>query len=350
MLLTVALGVVLGLLQPFFLEIIIDQGLQKKDLNLIAMYSLLTVVVTLAAAGATLLYGYQSVIIGQKIMCKLRMQLFTHLQGMSLRFFTSTRTGDIQTRLISDVGGIQNVVSNSLVDALSNVAIVISAIAAMLYMDWRLTLLAIGLIPFFGFLGKWIGDFARDVRTGTQEQTSELNSMMQENLSVSGALLGKTIGRADVLAAKFDKENEALARWQVKSSVLQYVFFGMIRMITQIVPALIYWFAGWLLFRGDASITVGKLVAFSGLQMRMFFPLTGIMGLQVELISSLALFDRIFEYIDMPHDIQDSENAKPLPRASVRGDVIFEDVGFKYDQESEEWTLRHINFEAKNGN
>lgn len=349
MLVTVAAGVLLGIASPFFLQIIIDKGLQPKDLHIIALYSCLTIVVTLAAAGATLLYGYQSVLIGQKIMCKLRMTLFTHLQGMSLRFFTSTRTGDIQTRLISDVGGVQNVVSNSLVDALSNIAIVISAIVAMFVMDWRLTLLAIGLIPFFGFLGKWIGDFARDVRKGTQEQTSELNSMMQENLSVSGALLGKTIGRADVLAAKFDRENNELAKWQIKSSVLQYVFFGMIRMITQIVPALIYWFAGWLLFKGDTSITVGKLVAFSGMQMRMFFPLTGIMGLQVELISSLALFDRIFEYIDMPHDIQDTPGAKILPRATIRGEVSFEDVGFKYDQESEEWTLRHINIEAKKG-
>ncbi|MCW5943667.1 MAG: ABC transporter ATP-binding protein [Fimbriimonadaceae bacterium] len=349
MLATVMVGVLLGLAPPFFLQVIIDQGLQKKDIGVIASYSILTIVITLAAAGVTLLYGYQSVVIGQKIMCEIRHRLFTHLQGMSLRFFTSTRTGDIQTRLISDVGGIQNVVSNTLVDAISNVAIVVSAIAAMFWMDWRLTLLAIALVPVFAVFGRWVGDFARDVRQGTQEQTAEINSMMQENLSVSGALLGKTIGRADVLANKFDLENQKLAHWQIKASVLQYVFFAMIRVITQIIPALIYWLAGFLLFRGDTSITVGMLVAFSALQTRMFFPLTGIMATQVELLSSLALFARIFEYLDMPHDIQDSPGARALPVGSVRGEVTFEGVGFKYDQASEDWTLQEVSLSARTG-
>jgi len=350
MLLSVAVGVALGLLPAFFLKIIIDEGLQKNNLQIIAQYSGLTILVTLLAAGATLLYGYQSVVIGQKIMCDLRYKLFTHLQGMSLRFFTNERTGDIQTRLISDIGGVQNVVSNTIVDALSNIAIVISAFVAMLYLDWRLTMLAVGLVPFFAFGGKFIGNFAKDVRKGTQEKTSDLNSMMQENLSVSGALLSKTIGRSEVLAQKFDVENHALAGWQIKASVLQYVFFGMIRIITQIIPALIYWFAGWLLFRGDTNITVGMLVGFTVLQTRMFFPLTGLMSLQVEIISSLALFERIYEYLDMPHDVQDSPGARPLAKDSVSGRVTFKDVGFRYDQsEGGELTLSGISFQAEPG-
>lgn len=346
---TVMVGVVLGLLPPYFLKIIIDEGLVKKDLGVISLYSGLTILVTLAAAGVTLLYGYQSVVIGQKIMRNLRNRLFTHLQGMSLRFFTGTRTGDIQTRLISDIGGIQNVVSNTIVDAISNVAIVVSALIAMIAMDWRLTLLAVSLIPLFAFIGKWVGDFSRDVRKGTQEQTSEINSLMQENLSVSGALLGKTIGRADALAAKFDVENAKLSQWQIKSSLLQYVFFGMIRVITQIIPALIYWLAGWLLSRGDQNISVGMLVAFSAMQTRMFFPLTGIMGLQVEILSSFALFDRIYEYLDMPHDIKNSTAPKSLPGGTVQGSVQFENVGFKYDQSLDEWTLNNISFSANPG-
>jgi ATP-binding cassette, subfamily B, bacterial len=346
---TVLIGVLLGLLPPLFLKKIIDDGLDKKDFSVISTYSVLTIVVTLLAAGATLLYGYQSVVIGQKIMRNMRNTLFTHLQGMSLRFFTNSRTGDIQTRLISDIGGVQNVLSNTFVDAVSNVAIVISALVAMFLMDWRLTLLAISLIPVFAFIGRWVGDFSRDVRKGTQEQTSELNSMMQENLSVSGALLGKTIGKSDVLAAKFDVENQKLAEWQIKASVLQYVFFGMIRIITQIIPALIYWLAGWLLSRGDNNISVGLLVAFSAMQTRMFFPLTGIMGLQVELMGSFALFDRIFEYLDMPHDIQEKQDAVSLPRSTVIGEVEFSGVGFKYDTESEDWTLKGIEFKASAG-
>ena len=241
MLFTVAVGTLLGLVSPFFVKIIIDEGLQKKNLGIITTYSILTILITLLAAGVTMLYGYQSVIIGQKIMRRLRNDLFTHLQGMSLRFFTSARTGDIQTRLISDVGGVQNVVSNTFVDALSNIAIVVSSLITMFWLDWRLTLLAISLIPVIGFFGKLVGEMSRDIRKGVQEKTSDLNSMMQENLSVSGALLGKTIGRADVLAEKFDVENQALAGWQVKASVLQYAFFGMFRIITQIIPALIFW-------------------------------------------------------------------------------------------------------------
>ncbi len=349
MLFTVAVGTLLGLVSPFFVKIIIDEGLQKKDLGVITTYSVLTIVITLLAAGVTMLYGYQSVIIGQKIMRQLRNDLFTHLQGMSLRFFTSARTGDIQTRLISDVGGVQNVVSNTFVDALSNIAIVVSSLITMFWLDWRLTLLAISLIPVIGFFGKMVGEMSRDIRKGVQEKTSDLNSMMQENLSVSGALLGKTIGRADVLAEKFDVENQALAGWQVKASVLQYAFFGMFRIITQIIPALIFWLAGWLLTRGDQNISVGMLVAFSGLQTRMFFPLTGLMSLQAELIGSFALFDRIFEYLDMKHDIQEKQGATVLPKASIAGRVSFEGVGFKYDQESPDWTLENINFEADAG-
>lgn len=349
MLCTVMIGVVLGLLPPFFTKVIVDDGLLKNDYRTTMIFCILTIVVTILAAMVTLLYGYQSVVIGQKIMRELRNNLFQHLQGMSLRFFTATRTGDIQTRLISDIGGVQNVVSNTLVDAISNLAIVFTSVIAMFYIDWRLTLLAVSLIPLFAGFGKWVGRFSRDVRKGTQEQTSEINSMMQENLSVSGALLGKTIGRADVIASRFDIENGKLADWQIKSSLLQYVFFAMIRVITQVIPALIFWFAGYLIFRGDRSITVGTISAFSALQARMFFPLTAIMSLQVEIIGSLALFERIYEYLDSPHDIQNSNNAIRLSRDQVQGRVDFDQVGFKYDRESEDWTLQDISFTAEAG-
>jgi ATP-binding cassette subfamily B protein len=346
---TVVIAVILGLIPPFLLQIIIDKGLQKNDFKIVTEYSLGTIIITLLAAGATLLYGYQSVVIGQKIMCEMRHNLFTHLQGMSLRFFTQTKTGDIQTRLISDIGGVQNVVSNTFVDALSNIAIVISALVSMFWIDWRLTLLAVILIPFFTVVGQKVGDFAKDIRKGVQEQTSEINSLMQENLSVSGALLAKTIGRADQIAQKFDVENDSLAKWQIKASVLQYMFFGLFRMITQVIPALIYWFAGYLLHGGDTHLTVGTLVAFTMLQTRMFFPLTGLFATQVEIMGSFALFERIFEYADAKHDIQEKPNALPIKKESMQGGVKFEKVGFKYDQSSDDWTLKDVSFEAKPG-
>ncbi len=346
----VLLAVVAGVLPPFFLKRLIDDGITKADFGVITLYSLWTLLAVLAGAGLTLLYGYQSVVVGQRIMSDLRDRLFTHLQTMSLRFFTNARTGDIQTRLISDVGGVQNVVSNTIVDQVSNVAIVVSTLVSMIVLDWRLTILSVAMVPVFALIGKRVGDFARDVRKGTQEQTSELNSMMQETLSVSGILLTKTVGTAGVLNDRFAKENRLLAGWQIKSAVVQYLFFGMIRLITQFAPVLVYWLAGWLLIqRGDRGVTVGLLVAFTGLQNRLFFPLTGLFGAQVEIVSSFALFERIFQYTDMPRDIEDAPGAVALEPGAVRGAVAFEDVSFRYEDEAAEPTLSHVGFRAEPG-
>lgn len=345
----VIVGVGLGLMPPLWLRVIIDDGLTKGNFAVIAEYSILTIVVTIAAALITILYGYLSVIVGQKIMCDLRRQLFVHLQAMPLKFFTATRTGDIQTRLISDVQGVQTVLSSTLVDVVSNFAIVVSCLIAMLILDWRLTLLSVAMVPFFGIIGKHVGEFARSVRKGVQEQTSDLNSTMQETLSVSGILLTKTTGRMDVVTEKFEEENKALAHWQVKGQILQYLFFGVIRLITSLAPALVYWFAGWLLFRGDASITAGMIVAFTSLQIRLFFPITGLLGTQVEIMSSFALFDRLFQYLDLPKEIEDRPTAKPLPAEEVRGSVEMRHVYFRYDEETEDWTLRDISFQAEPG-
>ena len=349
MLITVLGGVLLGLFPPIFLRNVIDEGLQKHDLGLTTLYSALTICSTVLASTITLLYGYQSVKIGQKIMCDLRYRMFTHLSQMSLRFFTSTRTGEIQTRLISDMEGVQNVICNTLVDALSNIAIVISCFAMMMVFDWRLALLSVGFVPIVGYLGTRVGEFARKVRKGLQEQTAEVNSMTQENLSVSGAMLSKTIGRFDVIARAFDVENKKLADWQIKSSVQQYVFFGIFRTITQILPACVYWFAAWLIIKGDSHLTVGVLVAFTMIQARMFFPLTGLMSLQFEIIKSFALFERIFEYLVLPIDVRDAPDAVSLPIEQTKGQVTFKRAGFKYDSESEHWALNEISFEASPG-
>ena len=346
----VVIGVCLGVVPPFLIQVIIDNGIQKRDLGVISVYSILTVIFVLLGAAVTLLYGYWSVVMGQKIMCELRDRLFKHLQSMSLRFFTSTRTGEIQTRLISDVAGVQTVVSNTLTDQLSNIGIVLSTLAAMIFMDWRLTLLSVAMVPFFMLIGRWVGDYARKVQTGTQEQTAELNAMMQETLSVSGVLLSKTAGDARLVTKRFGEENQKLADWQVKSSVIMYLFFAMIRLITQLAPALVFWLAGYLLIRmGDPSITVGKLVAFTGLQVRLFFPLTGLLSAQVEIMRSFALFERIFEYLDMPRDIDDSPGAVDVRPDDTRGEISFENVGFKYEPEAESDTLSAISFVAQPG-
>ncbi|MCH8980069.1 MAG: ABC transporter ATP-binding protein, partial [Armatimonadetes bacterium] len=169
-----------------------------------------------------------------------------------------------------------------------------------------------------------------------------------ETLSVSGILLTKTTGRLDVLTERFDVENEKLAGWQIKSTVVQYMFFGLIRLITQLAPALVYWFAGWLMIsQGDPSLTIGKLVAFTVLQTRMFFPVTSLLNAQVEIMASFALFQRIFEYIDMPRDIVEKEDAVPLGR--IEGRVEFRDVSFSYEEDTGRETLANISFKAEPG-
>jgi len=188
------------------------------------------------------------------------------------------------------------------------------------------------------------------VRAGTQEQTSELNSMMQETLSVSGVLLSKTAGNQDVLIKRFTGENKKLADWQIKLYTIQYIFFGLIRLITQAAPALLYVVGGYFMIKqGDKSMTLGKVFALNGLQIRMFFPMTGMVAAQVQIMSSFALFQRIFEYLDMPRDIQEKPDAVKVEPRSVYGEVAFENVYFKYEDEQEHWTLNNINFKAEPG-
>ena len=348
-LIAVFFGVLLGLLPAFFIQVLVDEGLQKRQMNVLATYSLLTLVAVLAGAAVTLLYGYWSVVIGQKIMCEMRASLFHHLQRMSLRFFTATRTGDIQSRLLSDVAGVETVVSSTITDQLSNVAIVLSCLGAMFWLDWRLTLLSVGLIPIFAVIGRRVGDYAQKVSSGLQEQTAELTSTLQESLSVSGILLTKTTGRAEIIQDRFEIENQKLAGWKIKSAVVMYMFFGMIRLITQLAPTLVFWLAGYLMIRqGDASITIGMLVAFTGLQTRMFFPLTGVMGAQVEIMRSFALFQRIFDYLDMPIDIDEKPDAVALSPKTTAGRVEFRDVSFSYEAESGT-TLEGMSFVAEPG-
>lgn len=343
-------GVTLGIVPPYLLRTLFDQGIAAHDMTIVTQMSILTIVITLLAAFLTLLYGYYSVLVGQEIMCELRHRLFVHLQGMPLAFFTGTKTGEIQTRMISDVGGVQSVVSNTFTDALSNFGILLTTLVAMMLMDWRLTIVSVALIPVIGFLGGKVGQAARKIRTGVQEQTSEVNSMIQETLSVSGVLLTKTTGRLDKVTEKFDLENRKLADWQIKAQVLMYSMFGLFRMIMSLSPAIVYWVAGWLLMvNGDKSMTIGTLIAFTGLQTRMFFPLTGLANSQVEVVSSYALFTRIFEYEDLEQGIKDKPNCVHLNLANVAGRIEFDKATFRYSPELDKPTLEDISFVAEPG-
>jgi len=340
----------IGLLAPFFLQSLINQGLLKGNLGVVTHYTLLTLLVTLVATLLSLGYGYLSLLVGQHLMRDLRNRLNDHLQGMSLRFWTQTRTGEVQSRLVSDVGGVQNVLSDTAANVLSNVATVLSTLVAMIYMDWRLTLLSVGILPFFAFVAAKIGDFARGLRQQNQKQLADLNATMGETLSVSGVLLSKTNGRRALTAQKFARENDALTQTGLKLAMLMRGFFNLIGLSFSLTPALVYWLAGWLSTRGGSSaLSIGTIVAFSALQARLFFPLTSLLNVQVEVNSALALFDRIFEYLDMKQEITDAPDAVALEPSQVRGEVRFSHVGFSYDEDQERPTLDDVSLEARPG-
>ena len=340
----------LGLLPPFFLRTLVNQGLAGRDLGLVTRFTVYTLLATIGGTAGSLAYSYLSSVVGQRIMRDLRNDLFDHLQGMSLRFFTQTRTGEIQSRLANDVGGIQGVVSDTAATVLSNVTTVISTLIAMIYMDWRLTLLSVGVLPVFALLGSRVGSSARNLRGTVQTQLATLNATMQETLSVSGVLLTKTTGRRAMALNEFSKENDAMMRSQIRLAMIMRTFFNLIFLTFSITPALVYWLAGWLIVaRGDTSLDLGTIVAFTTLQARLFFPLTSLLNVQVEVTSALALFDRIFEYLDMPQEITDAPDAVALEPARVEGRVEFENVGFRYEPTQERRTLDDITFSAEPG-
>jgi ATP-binding cassette subfamily B protein len=250
---------------------------------------------------------------------------------MPLRFFTETRTGEIQSRLANDVGGIQSVVTDTAASVTANIAIALSTIVTMFIIDWRLTVLSLGLLPFFMYLTFRVGKVNREVRGETQKSLAEMSAVTEETLSVSGMLLSKTFGQQQAAIGRFSRLNKQLAALQVRQAMVGRWFFMIIGTIFSITPAFVYWLAGYLAIQGDPSApTIGDIVAFTTLQSRLFFPLGQLLNVQVEIQGALALFDRIFEYLEMDPEIVDAPDAVALDPASVRGSVRFRDVSFRY--------------------
>jgi ATP-binding cassette subfamily B protein len=261
----------------------------------------------------------------------LRSALYSHLQRMPLRFFTETKTGEIQSRLANDVGGIQGVVTDTAASITSNVATAVSTMIAMLLIDWRLTALSLGLLPFFIFVTFKVGQVRRTVSSETQKTLAEISAVTEETLSVSGMLLSKTFGQQAASVSRYREVNARLAGLQIRQAMVGRWFFMVIGTIFSITPAFVYWLAGTLGAAGDPNApTAGTIVAFTTLQSRLFFPLGQLLNVQVEIQGSLALFDRIFEYLEMDPEIVDAPDAVALRPRDVRGRVRFRKVSFRY--------------------
>lgn len=344
---------VLGLANPYLLKLIIDHAILQRNLTELTEYAALMVAIPIISGLIGVGQTYLNNLIGQRVMRDLRNHLYVHLQAMSLRFFTDTRTGEIQSRLANDVGGVQNVITNTATSVVSNITITLSTITAMVLFSWQLTLVSLGLMPIFMVVTYRVGNVRRRLSKTTQESMADMTALTQETLSVSGILMTKAFGRQEQSAERFRRENQRLSDLELRQQMIGRWFFMMVSTFFSITPAFVYYVAGRIIL-GTApgqipAITVGGIVAFTTLQSRLFFPVGQLLNVQVEIQSTLALFDRIFEYLDLPIEIQDKPKAIPLDPARVRGEVAFEHVTFRYDPGSERPALDDISFHADPG-
>src|SRR5687768_9800900 len=321
----------IGLVNPILLKLLIDIAIPQRDWGLLNLFVGLMIVLPIVSGLIGVGQSYLNNIIGQSVMQDLRTALYAHLQRMPLRFFTETKTGEIQSRLANDVGGVQSVVTDTAASLTSNIAIAISTVVAMFIIDWRLTILSLGLLPFFMYLTYRVGKVNREVRGETQKSLAEMSAATEETLSVSGMLLSKTFGQQQTAIDRFSKLNRQLAALQVRQAMVGRWFFMIIGTIFSITPAFVYWLAGYLAIQNDPTApTIGDIVAFTTLQSRLFFPLGQLLNVQVEIQGALALFDRIFEYLELDPVIVDAPDAIDLAAAPVAGRIRFRDVTFTY--------------------
>jgi ATP-binding cassette, subfamily B, bacterial len=326
----IVVTVSVGVINPILLKLIIDNLTGPKDLNLLYLQTGLMIVLPIGTSLLGVWQSYLSNVVGQRVMDDLRLALYSHLQWMPLRFFTETRTGEIQSRIGNDVNGVQSVVTDTAASLLANFATVATTVIAMLILDWRLTVLSLGMLPVFAYITYRVGKVRRVVSGMTQRSLAEVSAITQESLSVSGILLSKTFGQQKASIEKFGKESRRLGDLQIRQQMIGRWFFAMIGTFFSIAPAFVYLLAGSLIIGGDTHVSIGTIVAFTTLQSRLFFPLGQLLSVQVEIQGALALFDRIFEYLEMESEITDAPDAIELDPATVRGELRVRGVSFHY--------------------
>ncbi|HEX2030216.1 MAG TPA: ABC transporter ATP-binding protein [Actinomycetota bacterium] len=368
----ILLAAMLGVVNPILIKIIFDRALFVPGgvrLDLLLGLVGLMILIPIAAAGLGIYHTYLSNLVGQRVMQDLRNSLYEHLQGMPLRFFTTTRTGEIQSRLANDIGGVQVVVTDTASTILSNSVVILSSVVAMLILSWQLTLLSFVTLPFFLWLMRRVGKARQQVAASTQSSMADISAVAEETLSVSGMVLSKAFGRRHHEIQRFRRENERLTALQIRQQMIGRAFSNVIYAFFSITPALVYLVAGLVNSGGGrAVLTAGTVVAFTTLQSRMFFPMGQMLEIGVEVQSAMALFDRVFEYLDMPHEIVDRPGARAVPKERVEGRIRFRNVWFRYDGPPEatpvsppdaaagdgdrrprEWTLEDVDLEIEPG-
>ena len=322
----------IGIINPLLIQAVFNKALfvpGGPNLQLLVILVAIMAVVPIVNGAIGILQTYETTRVGQQVMRDLRDRLYAHLQTLPLAFFTSTKTGEIQSRLANDVGGVQSVVTTTASTILANVVIFISTVVAMVILSWQLTIVALITVPAFFWLTKTVGERRRQVARSTQESLAAMSALSEETLSVSGVLLAKAFGNQARDTTRYHQENQRLADLEVRQQMIGQGFYAIVQSFLSITPAAVYLIAGLLLAHGTA-ISAGTVVAFTTLQTRLYFPIGQLLQVSVELRSSLALFDRIFEYLDVVPDIVDAPDAVDLPVISSGGRVALREVYFRY--------------------
>ena len=333
----IVLSAALGVVPAFLLKRVLE-AIGSNDTTALSWAAAGMIAIAIVTGVLGVIQTLLSNQVGQRVMHDLRARVFRHLQRLSLAFFTRTRTGETQSRIQNDIGGVQNVVTNTATSIASNVTTVAATVVGMLLLSWQLALFALALIPIFALLTRRVGNERRRIAKTTQETLADISSQVQESLSVSGILLGKTMGRGGALADRFETDSLRLADLEVRQRMAGRWVMASIQTSFAIMPAAVYWFGGLALAHGSQSVSIATLVAFTTLQTRLFFPVGSLLGVSLDVQTSLALFDRIFEYLDQPVDIVEKPDA--LDRIEP-GDVDFDHVWFGY---GEAWTLEDVDF------
>jgi ATP-binding cassette subfamily B protein len=342
----VGLSSLVSVASPFLLRAILDTAIPQGRTGLLGLLALGMIAVAIANSVFNVLQTYISTSVGQRVMHDLRTGVYAHLQRMPLSFFTRTRTGEVQSRIANDIGGMQSTVTSTATSLVSNLTTVVATVVAMVALDWKLTVVSLLLLPFFVWISRRVGSERRKIATERQKQLAAISTIMQESLSVSGILLGRTMGRSRALTSDFARESDGLADLEVRADMAGRWRQSTIQIVMSAMPAVIYWSAGLTGHQG-AEVSIGTLVAFTTLQQSLFRPAVQLLQVGVSVQVSLALFTRIFEYLDLVPDI--TERPDPLTPERVRGDLRFEHVGFRYDPAQPRPTLTGVDLDVPAG-
>ncbi|WP_435151265.1 ABC transporter ATP-binding protein [Micromonospora aurantiaca (nom. illeg.)] len=319
---------IIAMATPFLLRTVIDRALPERDLTLLAWLVAGMVAVAAVTAVLGVAQTWISTRVGQEVMHRLRADVFAHLQRQSIGFFVRTRTGEVQSRITNDIGGMQAVVTSTATSIAANLTTVVATTVAMLALSWRLTLVSAVVLPPALWLTRRVARLRREITAQRQRELADLTVTIEEGLSVSGVRLAKTLGTGPALVDRFTASSARLVDLELRSELAGRWRMAAMSIVFAAIPAVIYLGAG---LPGTAgTLTIGTLVAFTALQGNLFRPLMGLLNVGVTLTASLALFARIFEYLDLPVEVAEPARPVPLDPATARGHLRVEDVTFSY--------------------